>query len=146
MTEAEGILSALWDDLCRPVLDAAGDVLTSEQQVALAFAPLVLVGTDPPRCGLMGFGPSGPIDCGAHDLPPRGGAAIAAFLEAGINGPLKAELRPTVLQTLKAKTAELMVTLRPDRGEAQCHLVARGDRHLPIVLFALKSLAPEVWH
>jgi hypothetical protein len=145
-TDADQILKALWDNLCSPILSVAGPNLSTEQQTALMIAPLFIVQTAPARVGLFGWGDVGPVSCGSYEVSAVAGAAVAEFFEAGLRGPLDAKLRPIVTKLLDEKSAQLVATLRPDKGEATALLIAHGDRHPPIALFMLKTSEPEIRH
>jgi hypothetical protein len=107
---------------------------------------LFVVATDPAAVQVLGFGAAGPLTIrtfAAAELSDTGTRAIAAFLEGGL-ATLADDARADVLARLAGGGGQLVVSLRPDKGEATCSLVMRGDLAEPAVVFRLQSSAGRV--
>ena len=142
MTDPSVLLSRLRDDLCLPLLRAIGP-MAPDLADALLAAPLFVVTTDPAAVEVLGFGADGPLTIrtfSAAELSETGTHTIAAFIEGGL-AILAHDARADVLALLAGGGGQLVVSFRPDKGEATCTLVARCDLAEPVVLFRLQSSA-----
>ncbi len=132
------VLRSLLSTVCAPILSAAGAQLTPAQVSAVAWAPLVIVSSDPPHAVLMGFdheaGES--VFCGGYDLPDPGGHALARFFELALSA-LSTNAMRKVMTIVAAGEAQLMASIRADLGRADCLLSARESRFQPVKLFSL---------
>jgi hypothetical protein len=134
------VLDDLLSDLCFPIMTAADAAFTAEQRAAFAWAPLMLVSTLPPRVLLIGFDQSAgkSVPCGAYDLPAAGGHALARFFERAL-GSLSGQAQQKILAIIAAGEAQLVASVRVDRREATCTLVAHHDRFEPLTLFSVDA-------
>jgi hypothetical protein len=146
MTANDLLLTALFANVCGPILAEARPQLTAEQLEALTAAALVIVCTDPARVAVLGFDRrAGAVDCGRFEVPRDGGLAVARFLELGLQ-QLTPAARAKVGAVLQAGEGQLVASLRPDRGRAEAYLIARFDRFDPVSLFTLQATVDGMTH
>src|SRR5690606_22336088 len=79
----------------------------------------------------------------ANDVPDEAADAVAGFLSAGLRA-LAPDAHDDLVAIIAKDLAQIVVRVRPDKGEVVAHLVTRGDAHKPVVLFALSATADEV--
>lgn len=136
------LLDRVRDDLILPLLATASARCSPDRAAALLVAPLVLLQTAPiAKAQVLVFLDGGPMSLGVFDgadLPAAGLEAAADLLAEGLSR-LDADLQRDVLTVTSSGRADVVVSLRPDRGEGVVYLVTRGDLTSPIELCRLQG-------
>ena len=138
------LLDRLRDDLVLPC--AARCQMTERQARAWWHAPMMMVSTAPLAVACYGFDDGEVVSVGAltaDDVPDEAADAVAGFLSAGLRA-LAPDAHDDLVALINDDLAQIVILIRPDKGEVVAHLVTRGDAHKPVVLFALAAVADEV--
>lgn len=144
MTDPTLTLNTIRDNVVLPI--AARVPMVPELAAAWWQAPMLLITCRPPvRAELWAWTPDGPARCGGlDDLPDESVDALAQFLSDGLR-TLGADAHDDVVSAIEAERGDIVLTIRPDKGEVLASLVARGDAAKPITLFGVRA-TDEVRH